>query len=1753
MTNRTLLSLLALLWIFASSASAAIFDGSSRASVTDTTGGLSWNDAAGQKALTISCWFKISLPNGGTISQPMIIMANTNSSWSSPSFSGNHAYALFLNPNTGNVDFSAKGTAGTYTRTVITAPYLERWYHAAVVIGNGTCQSYVDGRKEGPPNAFTAGNTSTTDGIHIGGNANGYHFPGEIQEVQVFRSALNQETIEENRFLDLVPADWPPLTGYFKLAYSTTAADQLKNFASTPPTGTSTLSASGTVSFEETSKDGEQSLFDSRKNDGQSSISALSGSYAWSQTAIARPTPGIPFEFTFGYNSSTASNGYPLDNGADAFSPQALGAGWRHNFETRILPTGAFNVSGIRGAIGLMSWDGSVETWDLDGSTPTGVRFKTRSKEYRGELERLGSSDDPASNVRWITPDRLIYTFRSPYTGSPSAMRGRLIEIADFNGNRVQLTHYQTGPAIGLVQRVTDTAGGIWNFNYDASNLLTSVTGPSDDAAQKWTVTFTYTQANGRSTLASKSIIGPAAYTNAVTPALNTQWQFQYAASSTNLATIIDPRGKNDTRITYDARGRKTQIQDAINRTTTFAYNSPTVRQLTTTVSSRSVVDAFDRKLRRTSSRNALGHTTAWEYDEFGNTTAMVDPRGTRTTYTYDARSNRLSATVVPLSLTSTWEYNHVLTFPGASTPTVPCNESTRITNPLNWPTNYSYDSRGNLLTQTDGIGTLVTHAYDAKGLVTSSTDANGNQTTFGYNATGFLTSRTIAAGTPKASTSTLVPSELGWLMSETNALSQTVTYTRNINGQAVKTIDPLSRQFVKAFDANGNTTSEADAKGVATTYAYNDADERISMTNRAGSIWTYSFNAWGELYQTTTPAAVSDGNSRQETTTREYDNAGRLNFEADTYGDHTSFEYDANGNQTAVVDKMGRRWEKTYDLLNRPITSKDPLGNITTTSYDAAGRVKTITSPNGHPTQHEYDGRGRLIKWTDPMGSDWLYTYDGNANILDIEDALHGHYLMTYGPANERLTERNQDNQTWTYVYDALFRLQTQTDPNGTTRTYVRDAAGRTERVDFGSGRTNSLTYDDNNNPLTVIRSAPGVSATLNSLNYDSLDRLVSSTDTFGKTVSYTYDVLSRVVTKTYPGNKVLTHTYDRLHRLKGQSFNFGSQTFTSSFSYDQVGRLQVQNYPNGLRQVNSFDTAGRVTILEHMQDSTALIALTYAYDKNGNKTGGTNQGDVVWNPANVTAYDDTSRFTPAGKLIDRVDSAPASPKTLAYTYDASGNMTRAATPDNSEVYQLAYDEDNRTTSLSYTTSLTTKTIVNRYDAMGRRVSRTADGVQTRYVLDLLGDMERILCDTNASGTITAWYVHGPAGLSYKVDPAGVLTCYHADAQGNIIRTSTTDGPDADTVPDTVSEYAYTPYGRRLVVTGPNSDPYRFVGSQGVMEELPNLYFMRARYYSAEAAVFLSTDPVKGVGATWANSAYTYANGNPIIFADPDGRMAQVLAGALGGGVIGAVWSATVNATEQLSSGEEFRWREFAAATAGGAVSGAITGAVVTGTGMVVAGNALGGGAGKMVENWINGDQVTDGVISTMAGSAVMGKVGSNLTLTNNLNFASNASSWINPTTLSGALSGNAAKNGVIMSSVQTILDATVKGAPLIQSHLSMSGGGSGGSSGSSTSTSSASSNTKPKPLPTFGYQVPGNVPNSPTTAINVATSTNKVQTTKPVTSSSSVPKTTTISSRPPVTTSSGPTSTSYNSGINWSTGQANYGGITFSVFQKK
>ncbi len=427
---------------------------------------------------------------------------------------------------------------------------------------------------------------------------------------------------------------------------------------------------------------------------------------------------------------------------------------------------------------------------------------------------------------------------------------------------------------------------------------------------------------------------------------------------------------------------------------------------------------------------------------------------------------------------------------------------------------------------------------------------------------------------------------------------------------------------------------------------------------------------------------------------------------------------------------------------------------------------------------------------------------------------------------------------------------------------------AAASPRLTFSTGRVNSFLYDDNDNPIVLSRSGSGP-PTISQLAYDPEDRVAQYTDAFSKTVRYTYDPDGRLTNVTYPDGKALTQAYDALRRMTRQVFQFGPlKTFTNTYAYDQASRLIRRTYPNGMVQTNTFDNAGRLTGLSHAaltpQPSTLDIAMSYAYDRNGNTTMARQEGVFQWpKPA---LLDETSGFTDAGRITNRVDRLNPT-NHFTYRHDENGNMTNAFGAGQS--WTLTYDEDNRTTSLCWSNGVLNDVILtNRYDALGRRIAKTRDGLQMGYVLDLAGRMERILCDLSPSRTITAWYVHGP-DLAFKVTPDGSLTCYHADPHGNII--ALTDGNAV-----TAAEYAYTPYGRSLGRTNTPSqaaNPYLFAGSKGVMEDLPGLFFMRARYYSAEAGVFLSTEPIRHVGPTWRPMPHAYAFGNPLRYTDPTGE----------------------------------------------------------------------------------------------------------------------------------------------------------------------------------------------------------------------------------------------------------------------------------------
>jgi RHS repeat-associated protein len=139
-------------------------------------------------------------------------------------------------------------------------------------------------------------------------------------------------------------------------------------------------------------------------------------------------------------------------------------------------------------------------------------------------------------------------------------------------------------------------------------------------------------------------------------------------------------------------------------------------------------------------------------------------------------------------------------------------------------------------------------------------------------------------------------------------------------------------------------------------------------------------------------------------------------------------------------------------------------------------------------------------------------------------------------------------------------------------------------------------------------------------------------------------------------------------------------------------------------------------------------------------------------------------------------------------------------------------------------------------------------------------------------TGQFLRHYVWTPAGdLLYMIDAADGNEVYflHFDRSGSTLALTDTTGTVTDA-------YAYTPYGELLEHSGSSEQPFTFVGKWGVRREgaSGHLYQMRARYYDAAAARFISRDPI---WPTLRNprglNPYQYAYNTPITNVDSTGR----------------------------------------------------------------------------------------------------------------------------------------------------------------------------------------------------------------------------------------------------------------------------------------
>ena len=267
---------------------------------------------------------------------------------------------------------------------------------------------------------------------------------------------------------------------------------------------------------------------------------------------------------------------------------------------------------------------------------------------------------------------------------------------------------------------------------------------------------------------------------------------------------------------------------------------------------------------------------------------------------------------------------------------------------------------------------------------------------------------------------------------------------------------------------------------------------------------------------------------------------------------------------------------------------------------------------------------------------------------------------------------------------------------------------------------------------------------------------------------------------------------------------------------------------------QTFGYDNLDRLTSAVHPLLATPQ---TFAYDPVGNRT----TGGTVVNVGNQLTAD--TNYT--------------------YQYDDNGNLIKKTLLTTGSFTQYTYDTENRLTQVEdFAAGNPTPAFTStyRYDGLGRRIEKVANGQTKRYIYD----GEDILLEYDGANVLQARYTHGP-GIDepIAVTKAGSTFYYHQDGLGTVTELTDINGAVA-------KAYAYDTYGNILESPGVVEQPYTYTGREFDAES--GLLYYRARSYDPVTGRFLQKDPTGF--ASGDPNLYTYVEGNPLNLTDPDGEI---------------------------------------------------------------------------------------------------------------------------------------------------------------------------------------------------------------------------------------------------------------------------------------
>lgn len=299
---------------------------------------------------------------------------------------------------------------------------------------------------------------------------------------------------------------------------------------------------------------------------------------------------------------------------------------------------------------------------------------------------------------------------------------------------------------------------------------------------------------------------------------------------------------------------------------------------------------------------------------------------------------------------------------------------------------------------------------YDDEGRVQQRIDHRGNVTYMVYDELG-RTRMTISNYVVQGSS---VPEDWVWDAGDarwedgaTNPISRGTDNDQNLIrqttydlvGRSISTLDAVGIKNQTTYDAigraiktirnyvDGTFSSSTPDEDVISLTTYNKGGQVIETTDARGTKTTFTYDAAGRRLTVTR----ASGTGLQATDYTCYDKAGRvLRTLRNWRNDPAQADPDAmdgSGDWLFVPDNHGMYADRdlvtefTYDKVGRRLTTVDPLGYSVETTYDQDGQVQAMTDVDNYSTVYRYDALRRPLRIvqnyvaqgaTDP--ADWVW-----------------------------------------------------------------------------------------------------------------------------------------------------------------------------------------------------------------------------------------------------------------------------------------------------------------------------------------------------------------------------------------------------------------------------------------------------------------------------------------------------------------------------------------------------------------------------------------------------------------------------------------------------------------------------------------------------------------------------------------------------------------------------------------------------------